>query len=131
VLPGKGLRLWTPPADPGPATTIQLPGELSTTSRWGARPPRALLDAPRVQPFLRATHSTCSELFGALDVFREGAEHGARGRARSPFNFGFRVENLRFLADAGRPLRGKDCASRQANEPMEPPLYRANSHQKI
>src|SRR6185369_188744 len=46
---------------------------------WGAHPPRVWLDAPRVQHFRARPLADSCELFGAPDVFREGAENGTRG----------------------------------------------------
>ena len=48
--------------------------KLGSTSR-----PRALLDAPRVQPLCVRTLPKRSGLFRAFEVFREGAENRARG----------------------------------------------------
>ena len=67
---------------------------------WGARPPRVLLDAPRVRPFCV---QPLAESAGAFVVLREGAEDGTRGPssvaalrrvdACAPqLNFHFRVE---------------------------------------
>src|SRR6266567_2845895 len=64
---------------------------------WGARPPRALLDAPRIQPFGVRNLPACSQLSSASEVFREGAENCARGGRAPQVDFGCRVKNLFLL----------------------------------
>src|SRR6185436_7123458 len=62
---------------------------------WGAHPPRVSLDAPRVQPFGAGPPPKRLELFGALGVFREGAENQTRGACDPHLNFGVRVKSTR------------------------------------
>jgi len=69
------------------------PAHMPTIPRsWGARPPRASLDAPRVQPFWSTGWPSPAGLFRAFSVFREGAENCARGGRAPHFNFGFRFK---------------------------------------
>jgi hypothetical protein len=46
------------------------------------------------------------ELFGALEVFREGAENRTRGACAPLLNFGFRVEFTFELSPASSGLLG-------------------------
>ena len=55
----------------------------------GTHPSRVLLDAPRVQPFGAGHFPEHLELFGAFDVFREGAENRTRGACAPQLNFEF------------------------------------------
>jgi len=67
------------------------------TRNWGARPPRALLDAPRVQPFGARNLPARSRLSCASEVFRGGAENCARGGRAPQVNLGCRAKNLFLL----------------------------------
>jgi len=60
-------------------------------SELGACPPRALLDAPRVQPSDARWPGEASESFDPFGVFREGAENRARGGRAPRFDYAFRI----------------------------------------
>src|SRR5439155_21088422 len=64
---------------------------LTRNPNLGARPPRALLDAPRVQPSDARWPGEASESFDPLGVFREGAENRARGGRAPRFDYAFRI----------------------------------------
>ncbi len=65
--------------------------------RWGARPPRASLDAPRVQSPWRLAEGTIAERVHRVRVFPEGAENSARGGCApvSTRVFGMKTTNNR------------------------------------
>jgi hypothetical protein len=76
-----------------------------------------LLDAPRVQLFGCPDLPARTELFGAFDVFREGASRNAecaRGGRAPYFNFVFEVEEIEWGV-SGRPLA---VARRNKNTPV-------------
>jgi len=81
---------------------------------WGARPPRAWLDTPSYPAVRRASGPGNLEFFFAFEVFREGAENGARGGRAPQGNFGFRVEHSSALSQLaadppGSEPPGFDC----------------------
>jgi hypothetical protein len=104
LSPFPGLRYFAPLGLSG-AGKLYAQGPFQPEFRsWGARPPRALLDAPS-RPALRAHGERVGkELFSAYEVFREGAENGARG-GRAPHSiseFGFKIGNFRLPIWGGR-----------------------------
>ena len=75
-------RASTPASSGGVPPPVAQPaqGEASPKTDIGEHTrPWVLLDAPRVQPLGARSLSKRSKFFRAFDVFREGAENGARG----------------------------------------------------
>ena len=75
---------------------------------WGARPPRALPDAPSRPAVARDAGTAAWNCFGALDVFREGAKTAPEAGAL-PFHFGIRVDGLRGMLYCGVKNETSSC----------------------
>src|ERR1035437_2068123 len=99
------------------------PTHMPTIPRsWGARPPRALLDAPRVQPFWCTGWPSPAGLFRAFSLFREGAENCTRGGRAPNFNFGFRVKTSPQPSTAPRMPSGIN------SQPLSVPKFQIRLH---
>ena len=103
------------PVKPVIKTSIEMKTCIGPENRsWGARPPWALLDAPRVQPFGARDLPARSQLSCASEVFREGAGNCARGGRAPQVNFGCRAKNLflqpALIGKARHSVRADGCS---------------------